>query len=62
MEAELKAEIATLHEAFQKGEMGKVGFEEDKKLLEEEYAKKLNNVREAFASVDPELQERVCSS
>ncbi|EEQ29300.1 putative RING-type E3 ubiquitin transferase [Microsporum canis] len=58
MEAELKAEIATLHEAFQKGEMGKVGFEEDKKLLEEEYAKKLNNVREAFASVDPELQER----
>ncbi|KAM5465537.1 putative RING-type E3 ubiquitin transferase [Microsporum audouinii] len=58
MEAELKAEIATLHEAFQKGEMGKVGFEEDKKLLEEEYARKLNNVREAFASVDPELQER----
>ncbi|KAM5435854.1 putative RING-type E3 ubiquitin transferase [Microsporum ferrugineum] len=58
MEAELKAETATLHEAFQKGEMGKVGFEEDKKLLEEEYARKLNNVREAFASVDPELQER----
>lgn len=59
MEADLNSEIAALHNAFEKGEMGKVGYEEDRKLLEEEYSKKLRNVREAFASVDIELQERV---
>ncbi|KAF3482940.1 U-box domain-containing protein [Arthroderma uncinatum] len=58
LEADLKAEITRLHEAFQRGEMGQVGYDEDKKVLEEEYAKRLKNVREAFAAVDPELQER----
>ncbi|EGE00646.1 U-box domain-containing protein [Trichophyton tonsurans CBS 112818] len=58
MEADLNSEVAALHNAFEKGEMGKVGYEEDRRLLEEEYAKKLKNVREAFASVDSELQER----
>ncbi|EFR00031.1 U-box domain-containing protein [Nannizzia gypsea CBS 118893] len=58
MEAELRSEMAALHDAFEKGEMGKVGYDEDKKVLEEEYEKKLKNVRDAFASLDPELQER----
>lgn len=60
LESELDGELRRLRESLEKGEIGEIGFNEDQKILKEEAAKRLEDVRFAFAAAyGEELKERV---
>jgi STIP1 homology and U-box containing protein 1 len=61
IEAGLKRDLNELQVRLDKGEIGQIGFIEDRKDLQEDAEKKIRDVREAFRIASKgEIQERVC--
>jgi STIP1 family protein 1 len=60
LEAELRADLQQLDANLQAGEIGRIGYVEDQRVLREEAEKRLGDVRAAFAAgVGGDLKERV---
>lgn len=60
IEADLNRELTELYAKLDRGEVGHIGFVEDRKALQEEAAKNVHNVREAFRIASKgDIQERV---
>jgi len=60
IEADLNRELTELYAKLDRGDVGHIGFVEDRKALQEEAAKNVHNVREAFRIASKgDIQERV---
>jgi len=60
IEADLNRELSELHAKLDRGEVGHIGFVEDRKALQGEAEKNVYNVREAFRiASNGDIQERV---
>jgi STIP1 homology and U-box containing protein 1 len=63
LKVELERELSQLRAKLDRGEIGHIGFNEDQEALRDEFDKKVEDVRKAFAAAsNGEIQERVSAA